>query len=61
MAMVWQKEKEHKKKDIRYLNACLNADLHDELDESCKSHGMPKVEAVEAALGTQGIHEHRRR
>ena len=48
--MVWQKEKEHKKKDIRYLNACLDRDLHDELDAFCKKHGISKTRAVEVAL-----------
>lgn len=54
MAMEWykgsKKKPAHEKKNIRYLNACLDADLHDELDEFCKKNGMSKVGAVEAAL-----------
>ena len=54
MAMEWYKGSEkklsHEKKNIRYLNACLDAGLHDELDVFCKEHGMSKTGAVEAAL-----------
>ena len=70
MAMEWykgsKKKPSHEKKNIRYLNACLDAGLHDELDEFCKKNGMSKVGAVEAALraymnigdGDDGVYWH---
>ena len=41
---------EQEKKEIRYLNVCLDKKLHDEFEEFCKKMGMSKTGACERAL-----------
>lgn len=40
----------HKKKEIKYLNICMDKGLHEEFEEFCKAHGMSKVGATETAI-----------
>lgn len=38
------------KKDIKYLNVCLDRALHEEFEQFCKKYGMSKTGATEKAL-----------
>lgn len=38
------------KKEIKYLNACIDKKLHEEFDQFCKKMGMSKTGACENAL-----------
>lgn len=38
------------KKEIKYLNVCMDKKLHEEFEEFCKSNGMSKVGATEQAI-----------
>lgn len=40
----------HQKKDIKYLNVCLDRSLHEEFEQFCKNNGMSKTGACEQAL-----------
>lgn len=42
--------KKDKKKDIRYLNICMDRALHEELERFCNEHGMSKVGVTEIAI-----------
>lgn len=35
------------KKEIKYLNACMDKALHEEFEASCKTRGMNNVGATE--------------
>ena len=38
------------KKDIRYLNVCIERNLHEEFERFCKEMGMSKTGACENAI-----------
>ena len=38
------------KKEIKYLNVCMDKVLHEEFEEFCKTYGMSKVGATEQAI-----------
>lgn len=38
------------KKEIKYLNVCMDKNLHEEFDDFCKKYGMSKVGATEHAI-----------
>lgn len=38
------------KKNIKYLNVCMDRTLHEEFEKFCKAHGMSKVGATEQAI-----------
>ncbi len=38
------------KKEIKYLNVCMDKALHEEFEQFCKAHGMSKVGATEQAI-----------
>lgn len=38
------------KKDIKYLNVCINRPLHEEFEEFCQKVGMSKTGATENAI-----------
>ena len=38
------------KKEIKYLNVCMDKALHEEFEEFCKSMGMSKTGACEKAI-----------
>ncbi len=38
------------KKEIKYLNVCMDRALHEEFEEFCKTYGMSKVGATEQAI-----------
>ena len=38
------------KKDIKYLNVCIDRSIHEEFEEFCKDMGMSKTGATEKAL-----------
>ena len=38
------------KKEIKYLNVCMDKALHEEFEEFCKKYGMSKVGATEHAI-----------
>lgn len=38
------------KKEIKYLNVCMDKALHEEFEAFCKAHGMSKVGATEQAI-----------
>ena len=38
------------KKEIKYLNVCMDKALHEEFEAFCKAHGMSKVGATETAI-----------
>lgn len=38
------------KKEIKYLNVCMDKALHEEFEEFCKTYGMSKVGATEQAI-----------
>lgn len=38
------------KKEIKYLNVCMNKDLHLEFEVFCKEMGMSKTGATEKAI-----------
>ncbi len=40
----------NKKKEIKYLNVCMDKTLHEEFEAFCKAHGMSKVGATETAI-----------
>ena len=42
--------KKKDKKEIKYLNVCMDKALHEEFDAFCKAHGMSKVGATELAI-----------
>ena len=42
--------KDNNKKEIKYLNVCMNKALHEEFEAFCNAHGMNKVEATEQAI-----------
>lgn len=42
--------KTNDKKDIKYLNVCIDRSLHEELEQFCKDMGMSKTGATEKAL-----------
>ena len=42
--------KSPEKKDIRYLNVCIERSLHEEFEHFCKDMGMSKTGACENAL-----------
>ncbi len=42
--------KNEKKKEIKYLNVCMDKALHEEFESFCKAHGMSKVGATEQAI-----------
>lgn len=37
--------KNNDKKEIKYLNVCMDKALHEEFEAFCKAHGMSKVGA----------------
>lgn len=39
-----------KKKEIKYLNVCMDKALYEELDQFCKKYGMSKVGVTETAI-----------
>ena len=39
-----------KPKDIKYLNVCIDKELHIEFEKFCKDMGMSKTGATEKAL-----------
>ena len=41
--------KDNNKKEIKYLNVCMDKSLHEEFEVFCKAHGMSKV-------GNQTVH-----
>ena len=42
--------KNNDKKEIKYLNVCMDKTLHEEFEVFCKTHGMSKVGATETAI-----------
>ena len=42
--------KKNEKKEIKYLNVCMDRALHEEFEKFCKAHGMSKVGATENAI-----------
>ncbi len=42
--------KRDEKKEIRYMNVCMDKALHDEFEQFCKDNGMSKVGATEQAI-----------
>ena len=42
--------KKDDKKEIKYLNVCIDKNLHEEFEQFCKAHGMSKVGATEQAI-----------
>ena len=38
------------KKEIKYLNVCMDKCLHEELEQFCKDMGMSKTGATEKAI-----------
>ena len=42
--------KDNNKKEIKYLNVCMDKALHEEFEAFCKAHGMSKVGATEQAI-----------
>lgn len=38
------------KKEIHYLNVCMEKSLYEEFDQFCKRYGMSKVGATEQAI-----------
>lgn len=38
------------KKEIKYLNVCMDKALYEELDQFCKKYGMSKVGVTETAI-----------
>ena len=43
-------KKKSDKKEIKYLNVCMDKALHEEFEAFCKAHGMSKVGATEQAI-----------
>lgn len=41
---------QNNKKEIKYLNVCMDKTLHEEFEVFCKAHGMSKVGATEQAI-----------
>lgn len=39
--------KKNDKKEIKYLNVCMDKALHEEFEAFCKAYGMSKVGATE--------------
>ena len=42
--------KDNNKKEIKYLNVCMDKSLHEEFEVFCKAHWMSKVGATEQAI-----------
>lgn len=42
--------KKNEKKEIKYLNVCMDRALHEEFEKFCKAYGMSKVGATENAI-----------
>ncbi len=40
----------NKKKEIKYLNVCMDKTLHDEFEQFCTEMGMSKTGATEKAI-----------
>ena len=43
-------KKNNDKKEIKYLNVCMDKALHEEFEAFCKAHGMSKVGATEQTI-----------
>lgn len=39
-----------KKKDIKYLNVCMDRELHEEFEDFCEEFGLSKTGATENAV-----------
>ena len=48
--MIKTMKKKNNKKEIKYLNVCMDKVLHEEFEAFCKAHGMSKVGATEQAI-----------
>lgn len=42
--------KNNDKKEIKYLNVCMDKTLHEEFEQFCKNMGMSKTGATENAI-----------
>lgn len=42
--------KKEDKKEIKYLNVCMDKALHEEFDQFCRNMGMSKTGACEKAI-----------
>ena len=42
--------KTNNKKEIKYLNVCMDKSLHEEFEQFCKDMGMSKTGATENAI-----------
>ncbi len=42
--------KTNDKKEIKYLNVCMDKSLHEEFEQFCKDMGMSKTGATESAI-----------
>ena len=49
--MIKIMKKNSNKKEIKYLNVCMDKALHEEFEAFCKAHGMSKVGATEQTIG----------
>lgn len=47
---VTNMEKKSDKKEIKYLNVCIDKSLHEEFEQFCKDMGMSKTGACENAI-----------
>ncbi len=43
-------KKNNDKKEIKYLNVCMDKSLHEEFEQFCKDMGMSKTGATEQAI-----------
>lgn len=43
-------KKNNDKKEIKYLNVCMDKSLHEEFEQFCKDMGMSKTGATENAI-----------
>ena len=50
VALALPSMKDNNKKEIKYLNVCMDKALHEEFEAFCKAHGMSKVGATEQAI-----------
>ena len=50
VALALPSMKDNNKKEIKYLNACMDKALHEEFEQFCKAHGMSKVGATEQSI-----------
>ena len=48
--MIKTMKKNNDKKEIKYLNVCMDKSLHEEFEAFCKANGMSKVGATEQAV-----------